>query len=96
MRELGSESRLEHERLARDIAESGAAALVAVGGDAERFVAPAIAQGVDAAFAVDAVGATSEVIARVRPGDIVLVKASRGVRAEQVVDALVRAKGRAA
>jgi UDP-N-acetylmuramyl pentapeptide synthase len=32
----------------------------------------------------------------VRPGDVVLVKASRGVRAERIVEALVRAKGRAA
>src|SRR5262249_2857535 len=57
MRELGVETVPQHERLGRDIGESGAAVLVAVGGEAARFVAPAMAQGVDAAFADDAQGA---------------------------------------
>ena len=96
MRELGAQSREQHELVGRDIGESGAAALVAVSGDAVSFVAPAQAQGVDAAFTADAERAVDDVLARVRPGDVVLVKASRGVRAERIVEALVRAKGRAA
>jgi len=96
MRELGAESLDQHELVGRDIAGSGAAALVAVAGDAARFVPPAQAQGVDAAFAADSERAIDDVLARVRPGDVVLVKASRGVHAERIVEALVRAKGRAA
>jgi len=96
MRELGAAAREEHDAVGRDVAASGAASLVAVGGDATRFVAPALAAGIDAVFAVDADHAVSEVLARVREGDVVLVKASRGVRAERVVEALVSAKGRAA
>jgi UDP-N-acetylmuramoyl-tripeptide--D-alanyl-D-alanine ligase len=96
MRELGPESPEQHELVGRDIGSSGAAALVAVAGDAARFVPPAQAQGVDAAFAADSDRAVEDVLARVRPGDVVLVKASRGVRAERIVEALVRAKGRAA
>jgi UDP-N-acetylmuramoyl-tripeptide--D-alanyl-D-alanine ligase len=96
MRELGAEAVQQHERVGRDIGESGAAVLVAVGGEAARFVAPAMALGVDAAFADDAERAAGEVLLRIRPGDVVLVKASRGVHVEHVVEELIRVKGRAA
>jgi UDP-N-acetylmuramoyl-tripeptide--D-alanyl-D-alanine ligase len=96
MRELGVEAAPQHERVGRDIGESGAAVLVAVGGEAARFVAPAIALGVDAAFADDAERAAGEVLQKIRPGDVVLVKASRGVHVEHVVEELIRVKGRAA
>lgn len=96
MRELGLESQAAHESVSRDIGASGAAALVAVSGDAVLFVAPAAASGIDATFAADADVAVRELLRRVRPGDVVLVKASRGVHAERVVEALIRTKGRAA
>jgi UDP-N-acetylmuramoyl-tripeptide--D-alanyl-D-alanine ligase len=96
MRELGALSPSEHEAVGEFVGESGAAGLVAVGGDAARFVPKAAALGVDAAFAPDSDQAVAEVLVRVRPGDVVLVKASRGVQAERIVEALVRAKGRAA
>jgi len=96
MRELGAQTVPQHERVGRDIGESGAAVLVAVGGEAARFVAPAVAFGVDASFADDAKHAAGEVLRRVRPGDVVLVKASRGVHVEHVVEELIRVKGRAA
>jgi UDP-N-acetylmuramoyl-tripeptide--D-alanyl-D-alanine ligase len=96
MRELGALSHSEHDSLGQFVGESGAAGLVAIGGDAVRFVRPATASGVDAAFAPDSDRAVAEVLVRVRPGDVVLVKASRGVQAERIVEALVRAKGRAA
>jgi UDP-N-acetylmuramoyl-tripeptide--D-alanyl-D-alanine ligase len=96
MRELGSEAAPQHERVGRDIGKSGAAVLVAVGGEAARFVAPAMALGVEASFADDAERAAGEVLQRIRPGDVVLVKASRGVHVEHVVEELIRAKGRAA
>jgi UDP-N-acetylmuramoyl-tripeptide--D-alanyl-D-alanine ligase len=96
MRELGALSVSEHDSVGKFVGESGAAGLVAIGGDAVRFVRPATASGVDAAFAPDSDRAVAEVLVRVRPGDVVLVKASRGVQAERIVEALVRAKGRAA
>jgi UDP-N-acetylmuramoyl-tripeptide--D-alanyl-D-alanine ligase len=44
----------------------------------------------------DAAGASAAVASLVSPGDAVLVKASRGLRLEQVVDALVARFGEAA
>jgi UDP-N-acetylmuramoyl-tripeptide--D-alanyl-D-alanine ligase len=96
MLELGPDSAAEHDQIGRDVGASGAALLIAVSGDAARFVAPAVALGIEATFAPDSDRAVAEVLARVRPRDVVLVKASRGVRAERVVEALIRAKGRAA
>lgn len=96
MRELGSQAAPQHERIGRDIGASGAAVLVAVGGEAARFVEPARELGVEAAFADDAERAAGEVLRRVRPGDVVLVKASRGAPVRRVVEELIRAKGRAA
>jgi UDP-N-acetylmuramoyl-tripeptide--D-alanyl-D-alanine ligase len=95
MRELGEASRREHEQLGRALADCGAAGLVAICGDAELFVDHARG-GIDAEFVADARSAIAPLLARVRPGDVVLVKASRGVHAEQVVAALLEAKGRAA
>lgn len=96
MRELGSESAALHDEIAFDVGASGAAALIAVAGEAERFVAPALSSGVDATFLPDSTRAAAAALDRVRPGDVVLVKASRGVHAERVVEELVRARGRAA
>lgn len=89
MRELGAAARDEHERVGRTLAESGAALVLGVAGHAERFVEGARAAGVDAEFAPDAERAAELLKERVRPGDVVLVKASRGVRAERVVESLV-------
>lgn len=96
MRELGAASAREHTALGRELGAGVAAALVLVGGDAELMLAPARAGGLDAVFVADAESALGPVLERVRPGDVVLVKASRGVRAERIVDGLVQAKGRAA
>jgi UDP-N-acetylmuramoyl-tripeptide--D-alanyl-D-alanine ligase len=96
MRELGAGSAAAHASIGRDLGATGAAVLVAVGGDAEGFVGPAAALGVDAVFAVDAGRAVVEVLRRLRSGDVVLVKASRGVGAELVVERLVHEKGSAA
>jgi UDP-N-acetylmuramoyl-tripeptide--D-alanyl-D-alanine ligase len=89
MRELGALAKREHIELGAAIGESGAALLIAVGGDAQLYVDPARAAGVDACFAADAEAALVEARSRVKPGDVVLVKASRGVRAERVVQGLL-------
>lgn len=89
MRELGALSAREHTRLGEEIGRSGAAELIAVSGDARLYVDAARAGGVAACFAADAEGALAEARARVQAGDVVLVKASRGVRAERVVEGLI-------
>jgi UDP-N-acetylmuramoyl-tripeptide--D-alanyl-D-alanine ligase len=89
MRELGSLSAREHARLGDVVATSGAAELIAVGGDARLYVDPAKRAGIASDFAPDAEAALAAARARVRPGDVVLVKASRGVRAERVVQGLL-------
>lgn len=95
MRELGAASVAEHERVGRELSGSGARRLIAVAGDAERMVAPARQAGLAADFVADAEAALPTVRAALEPGDVVLVKASRGVRAERIVRGLLSAIGRA-
>jgi UDP-N-acetylmuramoyl-tripeptide--D-alanyl-D-alanine ligase len=71
------------------LGESGAHALIAVGGDALHYVDEASARGVEAIFVEDAQSALELARSRIRPGDLVLVKASRGVRAERIVQGLI-------
>jgi UDP-N-acetylmuramoyl-tripeptide--D-alanyl-D-alanine ligase len=96
MRELGTLSGEQHTQVGQWLAESGAAVLVAVAGDAQRFVPAAQLAGLDASFAETPEQALSLLLERLEPRDVVLVKASRGVRAERLVRGLVEAKGRAA
>lgn len=95
MRELGSLSIAEHERLGEKLGDCGAAALFAVMGHAEHLATGARRSGLDVTFAADATAALPVVLEQMRPGDVVLVKASRGVRAERIVEGIIRAKGEA-
>ncbi|HEY3256097.1 MAG TPA: UDP-N-acetylmuramoyl-tripeptide--D-alanyl-D-alanine ligase [Polyangiaceae bacterium] len=96
MRELGALAAEQHAEVGSWLAQSGAATLLAVMGDASRFVEPARRAGIDAHFAENAEAALELLLLRLQPKDVVLVKASRGVRAERLVRGLVDAKGRAA
>jgi len=89
MHELGAVSEEEHTRLGTALGASGARALIAVGGDAIHYVDAASAGGVESMFADDGLSGLELVRSRVHPGDVVLVKASRGVRAERIVNALL-------
>jgi UDP-N-acetylmuramoyl-tripeptide--D-alanyl-D-alanine ligase len=93
MKELGPLAEGEHEALAQAVATAGVALLVSCGGMADTIARGAAAQGVEVAFAVDAVDAARVASERVRPGDVVLVKASRSVGAERVVEAIERRMG---
>ncbi len=93
MRELGSCSAREHAAIGRFVAEIGAAALIGVSGDSRHAVSAAGDAGLDAVFSPDAESALGLALERVQPGDVVLVKASRGVRAERVVSGLCDARG---
>jgi UDP-N-acetylmuramoyl-tripeptide--D-alanyl-D-alanine ligase len=89
MRELGPESALAHDELGAVAAASGAAWLLGVEGDARRTAERAASQGMNVRFAEDAEHAASVAVGWVEPDDVVLVKGSRGVRTELVVNALL-------
>jgi UDP-N-acetylmuramoyl-tripeptide--D-alanyl-D-alanine ligase len=97
MLELGEHAASLHEASGREAAASGLRALFAVGGEPARHLARAA---VDAGMSQDAVhylpaseAAAPEVDAAIQPGDVVLVKGSRGTRCDVVVDRLVRERG---
>jgi UDP-N-acetylmuramoyl-tripeptide--D-alanyl-D-alanine ligase len=76
------------------VAEAGVALLVSCGGMADLVARGARARGVEVVVASGAEEAARVAVERVRPGDVVLVKASRSVGAERVVEALTREEGR--
>ena len=88
MRELGALAPAEHEEVARAAVAAAPTALVAVNGEAERFARAADGAGIPSAFFATGEEAVPHVLSTVRPGDVVLVKASRGVRLETVTAAL--------
>lgn len=92
MRELGPLAATEHDEVARAAVAAAPAVLVAVNGEAERFAVAAAAAGIPASFHRSGEEAVPVVLEAVRPGDVVLVKASRGVRLETVVSALRAAR----
>jgi UDP-N-acetylmuramoyl-tripeptide--D-alanyl-D-alanine ligase len=86
MLELGPESDEIHRRTGAKIAASGADMLIGVRGVAREMVTGAIAAGLDAEFAEDSAAAGERLAAVIKEGDVVLVKGSRGVRTERVVE----------
>jgi len=95
MKELGPLAAREHEALGEALAAAGVGLLVSCGGLADAAARAAAGRGIDVAIAADAERAAALAVDRVRPGDAVLVKASRSVGAERVVEALVRSFGAA-
>jgi UDP-N-acetylmuramoyl-tripeptide--D-alanyl-D-alanine ligase len=88
MKELGPAAEREHQALADAVVSAGVSLLVSCGGLADLVARGAGARGVDVVLAADAAAAARAAAERVRPGDVVLVKASRSVGAERVVEAL--------
>jgi len=93
MLELGEHSARLHAESGRLAARSGISHLYAIGGPAARALADAAVQ---AGLPSDAVSyfetselAASDIASAIRPGDLVLVKGSRGIRTDVVVDRLV-------
>jgi len=90
MLELGAESESWHRQVGDDAAQAGVQLLVTVGKQA-RFMAEAAwaaGLGADAVVACETIRQASAVLReRVRPGDCVLVKASRGMKLESLVPA---------
>jgi len=90
MLELGEHGPALHIDCGRAAAESGLDLVVAVQGNAEHLATAACAGGVPAVFLRDADAAGQWLIENLRPGDVVLVKGSRGVHLERAIDALIK------
>jgi UDP-N-acetylmuramoyl-tripeptide--D-alanyl-D-alanine ligase len=90
MLELGPEAAAVHRDAGRSIAGLGIDHLIGVRGLASELVAGATESGLGSVeFAVDSDTAGEMLANIIKPGDSVLVKGSRGVRTEKVIDALL-------
>ena len=90
MRELGPDSAAVHFETGRQIAALGVDRLYGVGGDAAELLRGAEAGGLkETKFYEDSDVAGAAFVDEVRSGDLVLVKGSRGVRTEKVIEKLL-------
>ena len=90
MLELGAHATRLHEECGRAAASAGLELLITVGAEAAEHLAGAARQaGMQAVAHVTTSDEAAQLaLARVRPGDLVLVKGSRGIRTDVVVDRL--------
>jgi UDP-N-acetylmuramoyl-tripeptide--D-alanyl-D-alanine ligase len=93
MKELGPAAEREHAALADAVVAAGLSLLVSCGGLADVLARAAAACGVEVLLAGSTEEAARRAASYARPGDAVLVKASRSVGAERVVDALLHGQG---
>ncbi|MDR1028707.1 MAG: UDP-N-acetylmuramoyl-tripeptide--D-alanyl-D-alanine ligase [Clostridiales Family XIII bacterium] len=98
MNELGGDSPLLHRAVGAFAVKSGADLLITVGGKAEDIAVGAADAGMPTerrAHFADNASASDFLAGQTRPGDVYLVKGSRAMRMEEVVDALksLRAPG---
>jgi UDP-N-acetylmuramyl pentapeptide synthase len=90
MLELGPLADAAHVALGREVARRGVAEFVGLGRHMETAVETAREAGLaEAQHASTFEDTVAHVLKRVVPGDLVLIKGSRGMRMERVVDALV-------
>ena len=90
MLEMGEHGPALHTACGRAAAEAGLDLVVAVQGNAEHLATAACAGGVPAVFLRDAEAAGQWLVKILRPGDVVLVKGSRGVHLERAIEVLSR------
>ena len=88
MLELGERSLEMHRECGRAMVKEGVNIVVGVRGQASELVEAAAKEGAEAVFYETPNEAAARVAAIVRAGDIVLVKGSRGVKTEKVVENL--------
>ena len=90
MLELGPDAAAEHEAIGALAGAAGIDLLVAVGEPASALAAGARGTGLVVRVVPDAAAAAALLAGQVRPGDAVLVKASRAVGLERVADELAK------
>ena len=88
MLELGKQGPALHSACGRAAAEAGLDMVVGVGGNAVHLASAACASGVASLFLADAESAGRWLRQTLQPGDVVLVKGSRGVHLERAIDVL--------
>jgi UDP-N-acetylmuramoyl-tripeptide--D-alanyl-D-alanine ligase len=92
MLELGAHAERLHQECGRAAADAGLSLLIAVGGDGAQWLADSARRAGMAESAVLYVptshDASEIALRKVRPGDLILVKGSRGIRTDLVVDRL--------
>jgi UDP-N-acetylmuramoyl-tripeptide--D-alanyl-D-alanine ligase len=88
MLELGEQGPALHSACGRVAAEAGLDLVAGVGGNAEHLASAACTGGVAALFLPDAEAAGRWLKQNLQPGDVVLVKGSRGVHLERAIEAL--------
>lgn len=97
MLELGDGSRALHEDIGRIAAAAGLSRLVAVGGEPARWLAEAAVRAGLPAAAVTYCASSDEagehIVGWLEPGDVVLVKGSRGIRTDLVVARIAAERG---
>jgi UDP-N-acetylmuramoyl-tripeptide--D-alanyl-D-alanine ligase len=96
MLELGETAAEEHTAIGRFAAQSGVEHLVAIGEFAVQITSAAVAAGLPSRRAVsvtDKADAAAVVASDLEPGDVVLVKASRGLALDTVADEILAAVG---
>jgi UDP-N-acetylmuramoyl-tripeptide--D-alanyl-D-alanine ligase len=90
MLELGDQASALHEACGRAAAQAGLACLITVGGaPAEAMAAGAVAAGMpasDVLHVATSAEAADAILSQLKPGDLLLVKGSRGIRTDLVVD----------
>lgn len=90
MLELGPEAESLHATCGRSMKQRGVTTLVGVRGMAEAMVQAASASGLEAIFAETPQAAGEWMRANLQPGDVVLLKASRGVQLEKALAGLLQ------
>src|SRR5271170_6346191 len=90
MLELGEQSAAAHQDAIRDVMRSRPAAFVAVGAEMSAALAAVSddARITDVLAAPDSIVAAKTIAGLVRPGDVLLVKGSRGIAMERVIERL--------
>lgn len=88
MLELGEHSTALHAACGRAAAEAGLDFVAAVQGNAAHLAAAACASGVASLFLADAEAAGQWLRQNLQPGDVILIKGSRGVHLERAIEVL--------